>query len=159
KSNRKYNKFGRTYLFDIDFWHLRAGLEDPESWDVKYLVDAYHVGNFTRYLNHSCDPNCILNPCYINDANIDKPLLAIFTLRDVEPREELCFSYYGFDDDNDPEGQVTSLGADFDDTANIFQCRTSYSIMMTRCTLNANAEQRSVGVACGKRDHRTIVVQ
>ena len=51
--------------------------------------------------NHSCDPNCILNPCYINEANIEKPLLAIFTRMDVAAGEELCFSYTGVDDDGD----------------------------------------------------------
>ncbi|OCH88882.1 SET domain-containing protein [Obba rivulosa] len=105
KRGKQYNKFGRTYLFDVDFWYLKSHLDNPNEWDVKYLVDAYHVGNFTRYLNHSCDPNCFLNPCYINESNIDKPLLAIFTLRDVEPGEELCFSYYGLDDED--EGNKT----------------------------------------------------
>ncbi|KAH9935451.1 uncharacterized protein B0H18DRAFT_412930 [Fomitopsis serialis] len=67
-----YNKFGRTYLFDVDFWHLRQG---KDEWNSQFSVDAYHAGNFTRYLNHSCDPNCCINPCYINEANLDKPLL------------------------------------------------------------------------------------
>ncbi|KAG6809964.1 hypothetical protein H0H92_013892 [Tricholoma furcatifolium] len=43
-----YNKFGTTYLFNLDFWHLRAGKD--EDWDIKYVVDAYHAGNFTRFL-------------------------------------------------------------------------------------------------------------
>ncbi|KAG6841070.1 hypothetical protein C0991_002162 [Blastosporella zonata] len=42
-----YNKFGRTYLFDLDFYHLKAGNED---WDIQYTIDAYHAGNFTRFL-------------------------------------------------------------------------------------------------------------
>jgi histone-lysine N-methyltransferase SUV39H len=87
-----YNKFGRTYLFDIDFHHMGAV--------ATYSVDAYHAGNFTRFLNHSCDPNCEINPCYINEANIDKPLLTVFTKLDVEPFEELCFSYLGCIDDD-----------------------------------------------------------
>lgn len=87
-----YNKFGRTYLFDIDFHYMGAV--------ATYSVDAYHAGNFTRFLNHSCDPNCEINPCYINEANIEKPLLTIFTRRDVEPFEELSFSYMGCIDDD-----------------------------------------------------------
>ena len=44
-----YNKFGRTYLFQLDFYHLRptestAGIEDDE-WQTKYVIDAYHAGN------------------------------------------------------------------------------------------------------------------
>ncbi|PIL36073.1 histone methyltransferase [Ganoderma sinense ZZ0214-1] len=90
-----YNSFGRTYLFDLDFYHINKGKDNP----VKYTVDAYHAGNFTRYLNHSCDPNCAIVPGYINESNIDKPLLTIFTIRDVEPYEELCFDYNGASDD------------------------------------------------------------
>ncbi|KAI0368276.1 SET domain-containing protein [Pilatotrama ljubarskyi] len=99
KRGKIYNKFGRTYLFDLDFWFLKqAGYENAH-----YCVDAYHAGNFTRYLNHSCDPNCVINACYINEANLEKPLLTIFTCRDVEPYEELCFSYFGTPDDEDAD--------------------------------------------------------
>lgn len=90
-----YNVFGRTYLFSIDFHHLKLGLKNENDYENLYAVDAYHAGNFTRFLNHSCDPNCEITACYINDADINKPLLAVFTIRDVEPWEELCFSYYG----------------------------------------------------------------
>jgi histone-lysine N-methyltransferase SUV39H len=51
--------------------------------------------------NHSCDPNCAPNACYINEANIDKPLVALFTRRDVLPWEELCFSYTGYESDDE----------------------------------------------------------
>ncbi|KAA1475140.1 SET domain-containing protein, partial [Dentipellis sp. KUC8613] len=92
---RKYNEFGRTYLFTLDFYYLKDTVEDRDEWEPKYVVDAYHTGNFTRFLNHSCDPNCTINPCYFNEANIDKPLLTIFAYRDIEASEELCFSYHG----------------------------------------------------------------
>lgn len=45
--------------------------------------------------NHSCDPNCIVVPCYINESNMEKPLLTVFTIRDVRPGEEICLSYSG----------------------------------------------------------------
>jgi histone-lysine N-methyltransferase SUV39H len=37
----------------------------------------------------------------VNDASLDKPLLCLFTDRDVEPNQELCFSYVGSVDDDD----------------------------------------------------------
>ncbi|KZS99704.1 SET domain-containing protein, partial [Laetiporus sulphureus 93-53] len=37
-----YNKFGRTYLFNINFWHLHV--DDP-NWTIKYSINAYHAGN------------------------------------------------------------------------------------------------------------------
>ncbi|TDL21679.1 SET domain-containing protein [Rickenella mellea] len=90
-----YNQFGRTYLFDIDFWYIRkAKGKHGADWQP-YTVDAYHAGN-----NHSCDPNCLINACYINEANIDKPLMTLFTQRDINENEELTFSYYGDPDDD-----------------------------------------------------------
>ena len=53
------------------------------------------LSQVTFLQNHSCDPNCEIVACYINDADINKPLLAVFTIREVDPWEELCFSYYG----------------------------------------------------------------
>jgi histone-lysine N-methyltransferase SUV39H len=38
-----------------------------------------------------------MNACYTNEANLDKPLLALFARRDILPWEELCFSYTGYD--------------------------------------------------------------
>ncbi|KAI0958679.1 hypothetical protein AcV7_004427 [Taiwanofungus camphoratus] len=121
----KYNKFGRTYLFDLDFHYLRM---DNPDWETKYCVDAYHVGNFTRYLNHSCDPNCNINACYVNEANLDKPLLTIFTLRDVAPEEELCFSYFGNvdDDDGDADDDYEAESRNFNDAVHVpCQCGTA----------------------------------
>jgi hypothetical protein len=37
----------------------------------------------------------MITSCYINDGDIEKPLLAVFTQDDVEAWEELCFSYSG----------------------------------------------------------------
>ncbi|KAJ6617569.1 hypothetical protein B0H10DRAFT_1308305 [Mycena sp. CBHHK59/15] len=98
-----YDKSGRTYLLDVDFYYLK----ESEGWEVRYVVDAYHAGNFTRFLNNSCNPNCKVAPCYIDEPNLEKPLLTLFSTRDIAADEELCFSYKGrdplLDDDDDNE--------------------------------------------------------
>lgn len=38
---RLYNNFGRTYLFDLDFWYL----QEKNHGRPKYCIDAYHAGN------------------------------------------------------------------------------------------------------------------
>jgi len=111
-----YDRYGRTYLFNIDFGYLNkireankttrvspctTDDEDRDSTEVLYAVDAFHAGNHTRFLNHSCDPNCALSPVYVNEPDPEKPFLAIFTSRDVVAGEELTFSYYGEIDDED----------------------------------------------------------
>ncbi|THU93297.1 SET domain-containing protein [Dendrothele bispora CBS 962.96] len=98
----KYNVFGRTYLFDIDFYYIKDMVKDW-SGNSKYTVDAYHAGNFTRFLNHSCDPNAALTPVYIDESDWEKPLLTIFAKRNIPPWDEITFSYSGDPDNNEEE--------------------------------------------------------
>jgi hypothetical protein len=86
-------------LDDCSFTFWRFFFSSP------VFLQVYFISNLCTELtsllqNHSCDPNCEINPCYINEANIDKPLLTVFTKRDVEPSEELSFSYMGCIDDD-----------------------------------------------------------
>lgn len=37
----------------------------------------------------------MITSCYINEGDIEKPLLTIFALEDIEPNQELSFSYSG----------------------------------------------------------------
>ncbi len=68
---------------------------DDDSSYSSYSVDAFHFGNFTRYFNHSCDPNLAITQAYVGDWHPERPSLVIFTRRDVRPGEELCISYKG----------------------------------------------------------------
>ncbi|KAF9073507.1 hypothetical protein BDP27DRAFT_281633 [Rhodocollybia butyracea] len=73
----------------------------------KYTIDAYHAGNFTRFLNHSCDPNAALTPVYIDVDDIERPLLTIFSKREISYGEEITFSYSGDLDTDEEEQQHT----------------------------------------------------
>jgi hypothetical protein len=59
-----------TFLFTLD--------EDT-------VVDAAVNGNEARFINHSCDPNC--------QAFIEGDKIFIYSLRTIEPGEELCYDY------------------------------------------------------------------
>ncbi|CAE6496030.1 unnamed protein product [Rhizoctonia solani] len=87
-----YDEFGRTYVLNIDFHHIAANEDAP-----MYAVDAFHAGNFTRFFNHSCEPNMKLTAYYCDDVDIQKPLIALFTCVDVKAGSELTFSYTGLD--------------------------------------------------------------
>ncbi|CAE6451832.1 unnamed protein product [Rhizoctonia solani] len=87
-----YDNFGRTYVLNIDFHHIAANKDAPT-----YAVDAFHAGNFTRFFNHSCEPNLKLTAYYCDDVDIQKPLIALFTCVDVKAGTELTFSYTGLD--------------------------------------------------------------
>jgi hypothetical protein len=59
-----------TFLFTLD--------EDT-------VVDAAVDGNEARFINHSCEPNC--------QAFIEDKRIYIYSLRTIEPGEELCYDY------------------------------------------------------------------
>jgi hypothetical protein len=55
-----------------------------------WFIDAREVANLSRFINHSCEPNCVLLPInvggYIRNA--------IIALRDIQPNEFLSYDYH-----------------------------------------------------------------
>ncbi|XP_031638664.1 histone-lysine N-methyltransferase met-2-like [Contarinia nasturtii] len=67
----------------------------PDSEDYKshgYIIDALHNGNFSRFINHSCDANLFAQAAYIKD---DKrfPSIAFFSSQLIKAGEELTIDY------------------------------------------------------------------
>lgn len=56
------------------------------SVNTRTIIDAAHGGNASRWINHSCDPNC--------EAVIERGRVFIEALRDIEPGEELGYDYW-----------------------------------------------------------------
>lgn len=65
-----------VYIFTLD-----------DHWDL----DGNLPQNIARLINHSCSPNC--------EAYIERKRIWIWSIRDIEPDEELAFNY-GFDLEN-----------------------------------------------------------
>lgn len=70
------------YVFQIN--------ENTPSRTFTTTIDAGYYGNFTRFFNHSCDPNLIAIPIR---SNFTIPSICFFALRSINPNEELSFSY------------------------------------------------------------------
>ncbi|KAJ5620031.1 histone H3 methyltransferase SUV39H1/Clr4 [Penicillium lagena] len=73
----------QSYLFSLDW-----------SGECKYVVDAQKFGTITRFMNHSCNPNCKLIP--VSTEQGDNHFLydlAFFALRDIPADTELTFDY------------------------------------------------------------------
>jgi SET domain-containing protein len=51
----------------------------------KMVIDANYGGNSSRWINHSCDPNC--------DATESDGRMFIFAVRDIRAGEELTYDY------------------------------------------------------------------
>jgi SET domain-containing protein len=60
------------------------------------VIDATERGNIGRFMNHSCNPNCILQKWIVGE----EMRIGIFTIRPVSAQEELTFDYkferYGY---------------------------------------------------------------
>lgn len=54
------------------------------------IVDPTAMGNVGRFINHSCEPNCMIIPIRCDNIH---PKLCIFTKRDVLNDEEITFDY------------------------------------------------------------------
>lgn len=52
-------------------------------------IDASKKGNISRFINHSCDPNCITQKWQVNGES----RVGIFALRSIRVGEELTFDY------------------------------------------------------------------
>jgi len=53
--------------------------------DQTYVIDATRKGNIARFINHSCDPNCI--------AKILNKRIVICAKKDIAPGDELTYDY------------------------------------------------------------------
>ncbi len=57
--------------------------------DMGFACDATRVGSKARFLNHHCDPNCVVQKRVISGEQC----LFIFAKRHVEAGEELTLDY------------------------------------------------------------------
>lgn len=79
------------YLMDLDKW-------TEEDGAAQYVCDGMHVGGPTRFINHSCDPNCAIYTVSYNHADISIYDLAFFSTEFIPKGTELTFDYVGEED-------------------------------------------------------------
>lgn len=53
------------------------------------VIDPTYKGNLARFINHSCDPNCITQKWNV----LGETCIGIFAIRDIEENQELTFDY------------------------------------------------------------------
>lgn len=53
------------------------------------VIDSYTKGNISRYINHSCSPNCIIEKWMVEG----RPRIAIFAMKNIQQGEELTYDY------------------------------------------------------------------
>ncbi|XP_062207959.1 histone-lysine N-methyltransferase, H3 lysine-9 specific SUVH4-like isoform X4 [Phragmites australis] len=119
-----------NYVFDIDCLQTMKGLDgrekragsemhlpnlhpenDSEAPPApEYCIDASSIGNFARFINHSCQPNlfvqCVLSSH--NDVKLAK--VTLFAADTILPLQELSYDYgYRLDSVVGPDGNIVKL--------------------------------------------------
>ncbi len=69
-----YDKQGTSYLFDLN---------------EEQVIDAARMGNRSKFLNHSPDPNCLVRTVLVNGDH----RISMTARRAISAGEELCFDY------------------------------------------------------------------
>ncbi|CAF3418506.1 unnamed protein product [Rotaria sp. Silwood1] len=88
--NKAHNRIELTKNYEHNYLLLYNEHHQSEKI-IKTFIDARYYGNWTRFINHSCNPNL-----HIVAIRIDQPTpphFAFFSLRKIEANEELSYSY------------------------------------------------------------------
>lgn len=97
------SKSKASYLYSLDKFEETEDLEHKP-----YVVDGEFMGGPSKFINHSCDPNCRQ---YTVSYNKDDPYIydiAFFACRDIPAGVELTFDYL----DKEEEEEMGDAGQD-----------------------------------------------
>jgi histone-lysine N-methyltransferase SUV39H len=83
------SKTKASYLYSLDKFAETEGLEQDEI----YVVDGEFMGGPTKFMNHSCEPNCRQYTVSYNKHDCRVYDIAFFACQDIEAGEELTFDY------------------------------------------------------------------
>lgn len=83
---KKYRKESKFYILNLD---------------ANECIDARHKGNWARFINHSCNPNCETQKWFVFPVtsftfsrNVNGEIrVGIFALKDIKAGSELTFDY------------------------------------------------------------------
>ncbi|KAL6903405.1 hypothetical protein ACP4OV_004218 [Aristida adscensionis] len=84
---------------------LQKGLgKDNEAG---FAVDASEMGNFAKFINHSCTPNLYAQNVLYDHDDLSVPHVMFFASEDIQPYEELAYHYnYKIDQVHDANGNI-----------------------------------------------------
>ncbi|KAK3281941.1 hypothetical protein CYMTET_10298 [Cymbomonas tetramitiformis] len=75
------------YLFDLD----ESGKCDPQ--DIHFVVNARHYGSVGRFINHSCEPNMLVQNVRWNHQDPRLYTICFFASKSIYPHDELTYNY------------------------------------------------------------------
>ena len=104
ESNVRGKEKGDEYLFDLDLSAQRradraarggaeAARDDGGDEEEEFAIDAKHVGGAARFINHSCQPNLMVQNVLVGHTDERLTRVAFFASQDIDAMEELSFDY------------------------------------------------------------------
>lgn len=89
-----------SYLYSLDKF---VGDDSAPTEDTYYVVDGQYMGNATRFINHSCEPNCRQYTVSENKYDTWVYNLAFFAYTDIPAGTELTFDYMDKDEEEEED--------------------------------------------------------
>ncbi|KAH7443906.1 hypothetical protein KP509_02G055100 [Ceratopteris richardii] len=65
----------------------------PDAGKPDLVIDASHMGNVSRFINHSCSPNLFFQKVLSEHENVRYPHFKLFAIDNIPPLTELTFDY------------------------------------------------------------------
>ncbi|XP_069745797.1 histone-lysine N-methyltransferase SETDB2-like isoform X3 [Narcine bancroftii] len=84
---------------------LQRFWEGDDLTDGYYFLDATEEGNIGRFLNHSCDPNLMVQSVFVDTHNKNFPWVAFFANRHIKAGSELTWDY-SYSEGTIPEEEI-----------------------------------------------------
>ncbi|EMD00724.1 hypothetical protein BAUCODRAFT_100172 [Baudoinia panamericana UAMH 10762] len=97
EADRREAKAGKakaSYLYNLD----KFDGDDGITADTCFVVDGQYMGGPTRFMNHSCEPNCRQYTVSQNKHDLRIYDLAFFAIQDIPAGTELTFDYMDKDE-------------------------------------------------------------
>jgi histone-lysine N-methyltransferase SUV39H len=95
-----------SYLFSLDKHAQDDGEPGALHKSDCFVADGEKMGGPTRFINHSCDPNCRLFTVSYNRYDRRIYDLAFFALENIPAGEELTFDYMDVEETESAPGQA-----------------------------------------------------
>ncbi|KAI9691787.1 MAG: hypothetical protein M1822_007859 [Bathelium mastoideum] len=95
-----------SYLYSLDKFREEKELEVHDT----FVVDGQFMGGPTRFINHSCEPNCRQYAVSYNKHDFRIYEIAFFACADIPKYTELTFDYLDKDEDDEEDEQDGSQG-------------------------------------------------
>ena len=109
EADRREKKTGPgkdSYLYSLDKFREEKDLQHHDM----FVIDGQFMGGPTRFINHSCEPNCRQYTVSYNKHDFRIYDIAFFACHDIPKNTELTFDYMDKDDEDEDEGESEGEG-------------------------------------------------